>query len=56
MSASEGMDPVFLALSRMRRRRFQECADICTEILAENPRDLVRQNIIDMDNLNRGSL
>ena len=35
-----GMDPVFFALSRMRRRKFQECIDVCTHVLNYNPRDL----------------
>ena len=33
------MDPVFLAMSKLRRRKFDDCAQICTELLAENPYD-----------------
>lgn len=35
------VDPVFLAMSRYRRRQFDKCAEICTEILNQNPRDQV---------------
>ncbi|GBG34007.1 Tetratricopeptide repeat protein 8 [Hondaea fermentalgiana] len=31
--------PAFLAMSRFRRRRYEECVDLCSEILAENPYD-----------------
>ena len=40
-----GMDPVFLAKSKLRRRHFQECIDLCTELLRENPYDKVRSRI-----------
>uniref|UniRef100_A0A8C2ZTH2 Tetratricopeptide repeat domain 8 n=1 Tax=Cyclopterus lumpus TaxID=8103 RepID=A0A8C2ZTH2_CYCLU len=33
------MDPLFLALSYFRRRRLQQCSDICTKILQDNPYD-----------------
>lgn len=36
------VDPFFMALLRSRQRRFVECIDICTEILAVNPYDQVR--------------
>jgi len=32
-------DPLWLAQSKLRRRRFDECIAICTDILAKNPRD-----------------
>lgn len=35
------VDPFFMALLRSRQRRFVECIDICTEILAVNPYDQV---------------
>ena len=35
------MDPFFLALSRARRRRFDDCVEQCTELLNENPYDQV---------------
>eukprot|EP00937_MAST-01D_sp_MAST-1D-sp2_P008212 g8212.t1 len=34
------MDPVFFAMSCMRRRCFQDCIDVCTGLLMQNPRDL----------------
>jgi len=33
------IDPVWLAQSKLRRRKYDECIDICTKILAENPLD-----------------
>ena len=46
-----GMDPVFLAKSKLRRRHFQECIDLCTELLRENPYDKVRSRISTLDSL-----
>ncbi|MPC39690.1 Tetratricopeptide repeat protein 8 [Portunus trituberculatus] len=36
------MDPLFLALSCFRRRKFDRCIKICTELLSKNPYDQVR--------------
>ena len=36
------MDPLFLAQSRLRRRRFDEAIDICQNLLERNPLDQVR--------------
>ncbi|CAG2189132.1 BBS8 [Mytilus edulis] len=33
------MDPLFLAYSCYRRKKYQECTDICTELLEKNPYD-----------------
>ncbi|XP_048830662.1 tetratricopeptide repeat protein 8 isoform X2 [Brienomyrus brachyistius] len=33
------MDPLFLAWSYVRRRKFQRCSDICTKILKDSPYD-----------------
>jgi tetratricopeptide repeat protein 8 len=33
------VDPVWLAQSKLRRRKYDECIDICTRILDENPLD-----------------
>ena len=33
------IDPSWLALSRLRRGRFQQAIDGCNDILAQNPRD-----------------
>lgn len=33
------IDPVWLAKSKLKRRHFDECIDICTKLLAENPLD-----------------
>ena len=35
------MDPLFMATRLFRRRRFEECVKICTEILERNPYDQV---------------
>lgn len=35
------MDPLFLAWSYLRRRKLQQCSDICTKILHDNPYDQV---------------
>ena len=36
------MDPLFMACSLYRRRKFEECSKICTEILEKNPYDQVK--------------
>lgn len=33
------MDPLFLACSYFRRRKYQQCADICSQLLEKNPYD-----------------
>lgn len=33
------MDPLYQALSQFRRRHYDKCADICTEILEKQPLD-----------------
>ncbi|XP_068683435.1 tetratricopeptide repeat protein 8-like [Montipora foliosa] len=33
------MDPLFLAMSFYRRRKFEECAEVCTQLLKKNPYD-----------------
>lgn len=35
----ETMDPLFVALNLFRRRKFEECVDVCTELLQKNPYD-----------------
>ena len=35
------MDPFFLAVSRFNRQRFDECIEICTQMLDKNPYDQV---------------
>lgn len=51
------MDTFAKAMSRFRRRKFDECVSLCDELLAHNPRDqaawslkcqsLTRKNFID---------
>lgn len=36
---SAQINPIFLAQSRLRRRRFDDAIDICTDLLAKNPLD-----------------
>ena len=33
------LDPAYLAIVRYRRREFEECVEVCSKILAENPYD-----------------
>lgn len=35
------MDPLFLAMSFYRRRKFEECGEVCTQLLKKNPYDQV---------------
>jgi tetratricopeptide repeat protein 8 len=35
----KGLNSVWLAQSRFRRRRFDDCIEICTQILERNPFD-----------------
>ena len=43
VGVADKVDPIYLALSRFRRRRFDDSANICTEVLEQNPYDQVRQ-------------
>lgn len=36
-----GVDPVFYALHKLRRREFDDCANLCTGALSSNPYDQV---------------
>lgn len=36
------MDPMFLATSFFRRRKFDECIEVCTNLLVKNPYDQVQ--------------
>jgi hypothetical protein len=36
------MDPLWLALSKLRRGKLDECIGICNEILSNNPGDQVK--------------
>ena len=40
------VDPVFLALQRFRRHRYEECIQMCTDLLVQNPYDQVRATAI----------
>ena len=35
------MDPLFLAISKYRTRRFTDCVNLCTDILKKAPYDQV---------------
>lgn len=35
------MDPLFMASRLFRRRKFEECGKLCTEVLEKNPYDQV---------------
>jgi hypothetical protein len=50
------VDPVYLALSKLRKRQFDGCIDICTRLLAENPLDQVRRDGLWCVSLETGGL
>ena len=39
LTTSQKMDPIYSALFLFERREFQECADVCTDILEKDPYD-----------------
>ena len=41
-----GMDPLWKAMSKLRRGRLDECVEICNESLARHPNDQVDLSII----------
>lgn len=41
-SGMAGLDPLFMALTLFRHRRFGDCLEICNELLEKNPRDQVK--------------
>ena len=41
MHSPVGVDPVWLAQSRLRRRKWEQCTDLCSELLSKNPYDQV---------------
>ena len=36
------IDPLFMAIRLFRHRRFEDCANICSDILTKTPYDQVR--------------
>jgi tetratricopeptide repeat protein 8 len=40
---AQDMNPVWLAQSRLRRRKFDACIGTCTSVLSSNPYDQVRR-------------
>jgi hypothetical protein len=42
-AAAAGLNPIWLAQSKLRRRRFDECIEICSDVLQANPYDQVRR-------------
>ncbi|KAI8471721.1 MAG: TRP protein for flagellar function [Monoraphidium minutum] len=38
-AAAGGLNPIWLAQSKLRRRRFDECIALCTDVLQSNPYD-----------------
>ena len=39
VSSSTGINPLFLAQSRLRRRRFDDCVSLCSDVLERNALD-----------------
>ena len=46
---NDGLHPVWLASNYLRRRKYDECIAICTDILAKNPYDQVRATFAPSD-------
>jgi len=40
-TCSAGLDPMYMACSLFRRRRLEECVEVCTKLLEKNPFDQV---------------
>jgi hypothetical protein len=40
------IDPLWHALSKLRRGKYTECIAICDEVLASNPNDQVSQKLL----------
>ena len=40
-ASSAGLDPMYMACSLFRRRRLEECVEVCTKLLEKNPFDQV---------------
>ena len=55
-----GLDPAFYALSKLRRRRFDEAVDQCSALLRENNRDqaiwYIKTRALTLSNWVRGGL
>jgi len=49
------MDPMFLAMSLCRRRKYEQCVEICSEILSKNPYDQVSVVSFDADDSNNNN-
>ena len=57
VDCGQQVDPLWMAMSKLRRGRLQECISICDEILSANPSDqaawiikckaVIKQNYID---------
>ena len=45
-SNGNGMDPLWKAMSKLRRGRLDECVEICNESLARHPNDQVDLSLI----------
>ena len=41
------MDPLYQAMSCFRRRQYDQCVDLTSELLAKNPNDQVRRRILE---------
>ena len=41
MDPPVGVDPVWLAQSRLKRRKWEQCTDLCSKLLSKNPYDQV---------------
>ena len=44
-ASSVGLDPMYMACSLFRRRRLEECVEVCTKLLERNPFDQVMRTL-----------
>ena len=45
---SLGMDPLFMAMTLFKHRRFEDCVQICDDLLEKNPKDQVRNHTLSL--------
>lgn len=44
-TGSHGLDPMFFAVDHFKKRNFEKCVNICTDLLTKNPYDKVRKEL-----------
>ena len=46
MAVLAGLDPVWQAQNHLRNRQYQECINLCSELLAKHPYDQVEHALL----------